>query len=248
MYKFLSSILLLASTTFVFAQSKPLKVEKLQDNIYVYITYQMYNGVEYSSNALYIVTDEGAILIDTPWDKEQNDPLVEHIRKQHNKEVKWVITTHFHEDRSGGLDYFRKAGAETYTYALTNEILKNRNEPQAEFTFGKEKHFTFGKEEIVVYFLGEGHSKDNTVVWFPKEQVLYGGCLIKSAEATDIGYIGDGNTDAWPATIKAVKSKFKQAKTVIPGHDNWNQSGHIENTERILSAYNAQKVKNNKQI
>jgi len=204
--------------------------------------------VEYSSNALYIVTDEGAILIDTPWDKEQNDPLVEHIRKQHNKEVKWVITTHFHGDRSGGLDYFRKLGAQTYTYALTNEILKERNEPQAEFTFGKEKHFTFGKEELTVYFLGEGHSLDNTVVWFPKEKILYGGCLIKSAEATDIGYIGDGNTDAWPATIKAVKRKFKQAKTVIPGHDNWNQSGHIENTERILSAYNAQKVKNNKQI
>lgn len=248
MSKLFSSILLLVSTSFAWAQAQPLKIEKLQENMYLYITYQMYNGVSYSSNALYILTDEGAILIDTPWDKTQNDPLVEHIRKEHNKEVKWVITTHFHGDRSGGLDYFRQAGAQTYTYELTNEILKERNEPQAEFTFGKERHFTFGQEELVVYFLGEGHSTDNTVIWFPKEKVLYGGCLIKSAEATDIGYIGDGNPGAWPATIQAIQSKFKEAKTVIPGHDAWNKPGHLENTLRIVSEYNQQNLNNNKPL
>lgn len=240
MRKILCSIALLACSVFAHAQSDKLKIEKLNDNMYVYITYQEFKGVLYSSNALYVVTDEGVILIDTPWDKDQYVPLVEHIKKEHNKEIKWVVTTHFHEDRSGGLDYFKKLGAKTYTYSLTNEILKQRNEPQAEYTFGKEKSFTFGKEKLSVYFLGEGHSLDNTVVWFPKEKVLVGGCLIKSAEATTIGNIVDGNTAAWPATMKEVKRKFKQAKTIIPGHDEWKMSGHIENTERIISTYNQQ--------
>nr|AVZ66165.1 metallo-beta-lactamase [Myroides odoratus]AVZ66167.1 metallo-beta-lactamase [Myroides odoratus] len=248
MHHYFSSLFVLIFSTLVYPQSDKLKIEPLNDHMYVYTTYQVFQGVEYSSNALYVVTDEGVILIDTPWDKDQYIPLVEHIRREHNKEIKWVITTHFHEDRSGGLDYFNKAGAETYTYALTNEILKQRNEPQATFTFGSTKQFNLGKEKIEVYFLGEGHSKDNTVVWFPEEAILYGGCLIKSAEATTIGNIVDGNVEAWPATIKAVKRKFKKAKVIIPGHDAWNQSGHLENTARILSAYQAQKLKNNKQL
>lgn len=246
MSKFLTCLSFLLGTILAYSQSDKLKIEKLNDHMYIYTTYQVFNGVSYSSNALYVVTDEGVILIDTPWDKDQYVPLVEHIRNQHQQEVKWVITTHFHEDRSGGLDFFNKTKAETYTYELTNKILKERNDPQATYTFGKEKTFTFGNEEFTVYFLGEGHSKDNTVVWFPKEKVLYGGCLIKSAEATSIGNIADGNTEAWPYTIEEIKRRFGQAKVIIPGHDAWNQSGHIENTERILSAYQAQKSNNNK--
>ncbi|WP_413513050.1 MUS/TUS/MOC family subclass B1 metallo-beta-lactamase [Myroides odoratus] len=248
MYKLLSSLFLFVSTTILYAQSDKLKIEQLNDHMYIYTTYQVFKGVEYSSNALYVVTDEGVILIDTPWDKEQYEPLVNHIKTQHNKEVKWVITTHFHEDRSGGLDYFNNAGAQTYTYALTNEILKQRNEPQAAFTFDREKEFVLGKEKLTVYFLGEGHSKDNTVVWFPKEKVLYGGCLIKSAEATTIGNIQDANTEAWSSTIDEIKRRFKQATVIIPGHDAWNIPGHLENTERIISAYNEQKSTSIKQL
>ncbi|MDM1359918.1 MUS/TUS/MOC family subclass B1 metallo-beta-lactamase [Myroides marinus] len=246
MRKILSTVALLICATVAHAQSDKLKIEKLNDYMYVYTTYQEFKGITYPSNALYVLTDEGAILIDTPWDKEQYEPLVNHIKEEHHKDVKWVITTHFHEDRSGGLDYFNKLGAQTYTYSLTNDILKDRNEPQALHTFGQEKQFTFGKEKLAVYFLGEGHSKDNTVVWFPKEKILYGGCLIKSAEATTIGNIEDGNVADWPKTIEVVKRKFSEAKQVIPGHDAWDMSGHIENTERILSAYAQQNSIKNK--
>lgn len=245
MRKTLCILAILACNTFVQAQSDKLQIDQLNDNMYIYTTYQEFGGVKHSCNALYVLTNEGTILIDTPWDKEQYEPLVQHIKKEHNQEVKWVITTHFHEDRSGGLEYFKQAGAETYTYSLTNEILKTRNKPQAEFTFEAKQKFKFGDEQLAVYFLGEGHSKDNTVVWFPKEQILYGGCLIKSGEADSIGNIEDGNTEAWPTTIKEVKRKFKNAKTIIPGHDAWNMPNHIENTERILSTYKQQKTKTN---
>ncbi|MVX35477.1 WUS family subclass B1 metallo-beta-lactamase [Myroides sp. LoEW2-1] len=245
MRQFLYTIALLTCSFIAHAQSEKLKIEKLNDKMYVYTTYQEFNGVQYSSNALYVVTDDGVLLIDTPWDKEQYEPLVNHIKQAHNKEIKWVITTHFHEDRSGGLDYFNKAGAQTYTFVQTNEILKERNEPQAQHTFDKERHFTFGNDKLTVYFLGEGHTKDNTVVWFPQEKILYGGCLIKSAEATSIGNIADANVNAWPETVKAVKRKFKKVKSIIPGHDQWNLSGHIENTERILEEYHRDNLNKN---
>lgn len=246
MKQLFSCIAILLCATVAHAQSDKLKIDKLNDHMYVYTTYQEFKGVQYSSNAMYVLTTNGAILIDTPWDKEQYEPLVNHIQKEHNKQVKWVITTHFHEDRSGGLDYFNKLGAKTFTYSLTNEILKERNEPQAKQSIDAEHHFIVEGETLSVHFLGEGHSKDNTVIWFPKEKVLYGGCLIKSAEATTIGNIEDGNVQAWPKTIEAVKQKFHDAQYIIPGHDAWNMPGHIENTERILNAYNQQNLSKNK--
>lgn len=232
------------SSFFAYSQSQDLKINRLNEQMYVYTTFQEINGTIYAANGMYVLTDEGVILIDTPWDKTQFTPLVEYVKENHNKEINTVIVTHFHEDRAGGLAFFEALGAKTYAYELTNEILQSKNEPIAQETFGNEKDFNIAGEEFSVHFLGEGHTKDNVVIWFPNESVLYGGCLVKSAEATDLGFIGDANTQEWPATIAKVKNKFPFPDTIIPGHDDWNMWGHIENTERILRAYN--KPKKNK--
>lgn len=232
------------SSFFAYSQSQDLKINRLNEHMYVYTTFQEFNGISYSANGMYVLTEGGVILIDTPWDKTQFEPLVQYIKENHNQEIKTLIVTHFHDDRAGGLAYFESLGAKTYAYELTNEILQSKDEPIAQVTFGDEKDFIVGGEEFSIHFLGEGHTKDNVVIWFPNESVLYGGCLIKSADATDIGFIGDANTQQWPLTIEKVNKKFPFPDTIIPGHDNWNMWGHIENTQRILRAYN--KPKKNK--
>jgi metallo-beta-lactamase class B len=55
------------------------------------------------------------------------------------------------------------------------------------------------------------------VAYFPTDQVLFGGCLIKEVGAT-VGYLGDANTSAWSETVTRVKANFPKVKTVIPGH------------------------------
>ncbi len=54
---------------------------------------------------MYLVTDSGAVLIDTPWDASQTKPLLDSIVKRHNKKVVVCITTHFHDDRTSGLGF-----------------------------------------------------------------------------------------------------------------------------------------------
>ena len=66
-------------------------------------------------------------------------------------------------------------------------------------------------------FLGEGHTKDNVVGYFPSENVLFGGCLIKEMQATK-GFLGDANVKEWSATVRHVKQAFPSVKLVIPGH------------------------------
>ena len=54
----------------VFGQQNPdIKIEKLKDNLYVYTTYNTFKGTKYAANAVYMVTDKGVVVIDSPWEK-----------------------------------------------------------------------------------------------------------------------------------------------------------------------------------
>ena len=37
-----------------------------------------------------------------------------------------------------------------------------------------------GQHAFQTYYGGQGHTPDNIVIWFDKEKILYGGCLVKS--------------------------------------------------------------------
>jgi metallo-beta-lactamase class B len=43
--------------------------------------------------------------------------------------------------------------------------------------------------KITAKFFGEGHTKDNVVGYFPSENVMFGGCLVKELNASK-GYLG----------------------------------------------------------
>jgi len=59
---------------------------------------------------------------------------------------------------------------------------------------------------------------DNIVIWFEKDRILYGGCLVKSTEAIDLGYTKEANLAEWPKTIKKIQNKFGTPAYIIPGH------------------------------
>jgi metallo-beta-lactamase class B len=190
---------------------------------------------------MYVVTDKGVVLFDAPWDKTQFQPLLDSIKTKHNKEVVMLFGTHSHDDRAGGFDFYRKKGIKTYSGKLTDEILKSKNEPRAEFVIPNDTVFTVGRYKFEVYYPGKGHAPDNIVVWFGKEKVLYGGCFIKSVEAKDLGYLGDADVKEWEKSIKRVQSKFKNPKYVIPGHDGGTTNKSINHTLKLVQDYNFSK-------
>lgn len=90
----------------VYGQGKPLVIEKINDKIYLFTTYNTYNGVKISANGLYMLTKKGAILFDTPWDATQYQPLLDSIQEKHQMSVIGVFASHWHEDRAGGFAYY----------------------------------------------------------------------------------------------------------------------------------------------
>ncbi|WP_334126703.1 EBR family subclass B1 metallo-beta-lactamase [Empedobacter brevis] len=226
--------LLTLISVFAFGQIKPIQIDSIRNNLFVYQTFNTFQGVEYNVNAMYLVTKKGIVLFDVPWQKSQYQTLNDLLVKKYNLPVIAVFVTHSHEDRAGDLSFYNDLNIPTYASALTNTILRKEGKATSKFEIELGKTYKFGKEKFVVEYFGQGHTEDNVVVWFPKYKVLNGGCLIKGADAINLGYTGEANITEWPETMKKLVSKHPIIKQVIPGHDNWKASGHIENTFKLL--------------
>jgi metallo-beta-lactamase class B len=73
------------------------------------------------------------------------------------------------------------------------------------------------------------------VIWFEQEKVLFGGCLVKSTEAQDLGFIGEADVKEWPKTIRKVKLKYPDAKLIVTGHQAWGGKESLNHTLKLLS-------------
>lgn len=215
-----------------FGQS--LKITQLVDNFYVYTTYHDFDGEPFPSNSMYLVTYEGVVLIDTPWDEKQFQPFLDSIEKRHHKKVILSISTHHHADRTAGIDYYKSKGIKTYSSKMTKKWCKKKKEPIAEFTFEKDTLFTIGGYKIQTFYPGKGHAPDNIVVWFEKDKVLYGGCFIKSTESQGLGNLSDADLKAWPKSIQKVIKEFPNPSFIIPGHQDWTNNQSLQHTLKLL--------------
>ena len=229
----LLSLSLFSQTT----KNEPLKIMHLKGGFYVFTTYHNYNGVKVPSNGLYLVTEAGVVMIDTPWDSTQFKPLVSYIKAKHKKDVAICISTHSHEDRTAGLEFLAQTGTKTYTSTLTMQFCLKNGEKKPSYTFEKDTIFHIGNHTIQTYYAGAGHTKDNIVVWFPEAKLLYGGCLIKSTEAKDMGNVREADLKEWPKSLIRLKEKFPNPKFVIPGHQSWKNINSIDHSLKLLKAY-----------
>ncbi len=215
-------------------QTPPLKISHLTGGFYVYTTYNVYNNIPFPSNSMYLVTSDGVVMIDTPWDTTQFQPLLDSIQKRHGQRVVLCISTHYHEDRTGGVDFLNAKGIKTYTSKQTYDLCRQHNMNQASSYFEKDTVFRIGQTTFQTYYGGEGHTKDNIVIWFEKERILYGGCLVKSTEASNLGNMNDANLEQWPRTLMNIKRKFPNPAYIIPGHQDWKSSRSLDHTLDLL--------------
>ncbi len=224
------ALLLSQSTLFAQITEGNLKITPLTGDFYIYTTYNLYKGEKIPANGMYLVTTKGVVLFDTPWDTAQFQPLLDSIQTRHHKNVVICIPTHFHDDRTAGLEYYKQQGVKTYSTVRTDELSKKNNKKRAEFLITKDTVFTIGGYSFETYYPGEGHAPDNIVIWFKQQKILYGACLIKSAEDEDLGNLGDANKTAYASTIKNVQQKCRQPKFIIVGHGDWTNLKSLEHT------------------
>lgn len=211
----------------------PLKISHLEGEFYIYTTYNTYEGSRLPANGMYLVTNDGVVLFDTPWDTTQFQPLLDSIRSRHHKNVVLCMATHWHSDRTEGLGYYKQKGIKTYTTVLTDELSKKNNKKRADFLITKDTIFHVGEYFFETYYPGQGHTADNIVIWFSKQKILYGGCLIKGADAENLGYLGDANVKEYETTLKNVQRRCPAPRYIIISHSDWNNINSLKHSIKL---------------
>jgi glyoxylase-like metal-dependent hydrolase (beta-lactamase superfamily II) len=150
-----------------------------------------YNG----SNAVFLVTDDGVLLIDTRTHPRVGQDLLERIRKVTDKPIKWVVNSHFHGDHHFGNAPFKAAGATFVAQKETARIMQqvqpkemarridgfkkigyDPNEVKLvvpDVTFDNEMTIRLGGREIRLMYLGPGQQAGDTFVLFPHARTLF---------------------------------------------------------------------------
>ncbi|MFK7732840.1 MAG: subclass B1 metallo-beta-lactamase [Pseudomonadales bacterium] len=198
-------------------QEGALEIKPIAKDVYLHTSYKWLEGFgHYPSNGLIVLNGNDAIIVDTPWLKEDTVRLVDWLEEA-GLRPRASISTHFHDDRSSGISYLNKLGVDTYASTHTNELLAARSSPTAQKEFSETPYLLAGGK-LEAYYPGAGHSADNIVIWLPESRILFGGCLIRAANSQSMGNTADGSVPDWAQSVLRVKDKYSASQFVVPGH------------------------------
>jgi metallo-beta-lactamase class B len=176
-----------------------------------------------------------AIVFDTPTNDTSANELIKFIKEKLYCKINAIVPTHFHSDCLGGLAAFHKQNIPSFANFSTIELTKANNVVNPQNGFKDDLKLSLGKTYAMVKYFGQGHTKDNVVGYFPSENILFGGCLIKELEATK-GFLGDANIGDWSNTVEKIKKEYPNLKIVIPGHGAIGGSALLDYTIKLFKA------------
>ena len=199
-------------------QSKDLIITQLSENSYQHTSYLQTNDFgNVPCNGLIVSDKNEAVVFDTPTTNETTEKLINFIEQKLKCKINAVVPTHFHNDCLAGLEAFHNKKIPSYAYFKTIAIANADTLVAPKNSFTDSLILNVGSTNTIINFLGEGHTKDNVIAYFPKDKVMFGGCLIKEINATK-GFLGDANINDWSNTVEKVKKAYPDVQLVVPGH------------------------------
>lgn len=211
-----------------------LVITQVSENTFIHTSYhQTEDFGKVPCNGLVVRDGREVIIFDTPTKDSTSEELIAWITKELDCTIKAIVPTHFHHDCLGGLNAFHQHGIPSYAYTRTIELATGAGAAVPQNAFSATLVLHFGAEFATTTFHGAGHTQDNVVGYFAKEEVLFGGCLIKELDAGK-GYLGDADTTAWSATVERVKKAYPKARIVVPGHGTHGGPELLDYTARLF--------------
>lgn len=211
-------------------------LKKVQPGVYVHVSYGKFGEKVYPANGLVYFNGDKAILVDTPWTEEQTEYLCNEISRKFKKKVDLVILTHYHTDNLGGIGYLKKMGIQTVCTIMTKKLSDEKLGISLDYAgiIGDNWSYPVKDKILEVYYPGPGHTMDNIVVWFEKEKLLFGGCMVKSLASKGKGNTADADLEKWPGSVENLINRYGNAAVVIPGHGEWGNKDLLMHTLEIV--------------
>ncbi len=186
------------------------------------------------SNAGFVVTPAGVVVIDALGSPALSERLVAEIRKVTPKPITHVIVTHYHADHIYGLQTFKALGARIIAHSAAKEYLNSEaahlrleasrqelapwvNEAtrlvEADEWIDGSKTLNLGGMEFRLINVGPSHTPEDLVIYLPQEKVLFAGDLVFRSR---IPYVGKADSRHWIAALKTLLTF--DAQIIVPGH------------------------------
>ncbi|MBI9073587.1 MAG: MBL fold metallo-hydrolase [Melioribacteraceae bacterium] len=243
--------------------SDKLSITSVNENVYL-VTHEF----PWAGNSLvYKADSSNLVLIDTPYEPEATSLLLNYLKEKFADLKISAIVTGFHIDNLGGSKTLVENSIPIYGAYKTAELLKSSSyktqekmlewlsspenkkyydvyagikfyEPTNFYKLEDGLKLSFSTDTLEVYFPGETHTLDNTVVYLSKEKILFGGCMILAGSRNNPGFIDDANMKEWPLSVKKLKGKFPDCKIVIPGHGSIGGQELLDHTIKVLEKNN----------
>lgn len=189
------------------------------------------NG-NFISNAGFVVTPEGVVVIDALGSPALARALLQTIRRVTPLPVVRVVLTHYHADHVYGLQVFKTMGAavvaheggrgylgsETARLRLKASIDNGLTEPgthlvPADLWVSGSTSFEVGGMRFEAMFVGPAHTPGDLAVYVPTEGVLFAGDLVFRGR---VPYVGEADSRRWIASLDQLLEL--PVKVIVPGH------------------------------
>ena len=212
-----ATIFCLGAAYVAYTQGNPpptLTIEKVKDDLYMVVG----DG----GNVAVYITNEGVILVDDKFEQD-HDQIVARVKSVTNQPIKYILSTHYHADHSGGNTKFTTEAEIISTRMAHDGIVQHKqasgapnNMVAARVTFTDETDIFLGGKEVRAKYYGRGHTDGDAVIYFPALKLVHTGDLFTAAFPL-IDYPGGGSIVEWPKTLDKVMNSL-DFDTVIPGH------------------------------
>lgn len=236
-------VLLFASATISLwaAESEPVKVSitpvKVSDHAYYVQGKAGVASIEnegFNSNAGFVVTDEGVVVIDALGTPALGAAFIKAIRTVTDKPIKRVILTHYHADHFYGLQAFKEIGAEVWAHRDGRQYLEGEEGEQrlaqrrqdlfpwvnedtklipADRWLDNDTAFTMGGLHFEIIPMGPAHAPDDEVIVVREDQVIFSGDIIFTGR---IPFVGSADSKRWLVTMDRLLQL--KPKIMVTGH------------------------------
>lgn len=187
------------------------------------------------SNAGFVVTDNGVVVVDALGSPALARELLAEIRRVTPLPVRHVILTHYHADHIYGLQVLKAAGANVIAHPAAREYLNSdaaerRLEASRQelapwidadtklvgadrWLEGDETTLVVGGTEFRIRHLGPAHTAEDLAVHVPSAGALFVGDLVFRGR---VPFVGQADSRRWIASLDRLIA-FKPA-LALPGH------------------------------
>ena len=186
------------------------------------------------SNAGFVVTSAGVVVIDALGSPALAQELLIAIRNVTTQPVRYVIVTHYHADHIYGLQVFKALGATVIAQRQGQEYLhsdaaqRRLEASRQEIAPWIDEHtrlvpadrwlaadtvLELGDERLQLRHVGPAHTAEDLVVYAERSKVLFAGDLVFRGR---IPFVGQADSRGWIAALTGLIAL--QPAVIVPGH------------------------------